>query len=84
MAATIGDLCKIELPKDSRFDRFVGSIVIITPYNEETDKIEYGRLLSTKNGICKFERRDRTTFKIDEADIKDIHLFRSKNYNGGK
>ena len=82
MSTTIGDLCKIELPKDSRFDKFVGYIVRIIPYDEETDKIEYGRLLSTKNGVCKFERRDRTTFKIDGADINEIEIFLSRKYEG--
>lgn len=91
LAATIGDLCNIDvnscgdlLLNMSRFEEYIGKIVKIIPHNLETDKIEYGQLISTRNNACKFKRKDRTTFKIDEQDIKIIEILKSPNYKGGK
>ena len=88
MAATVGDLCNIDVNSCgdllSRFEEYVGKIVKIIPHNLETDKIEYGQLISTRNNVCKFKRKDRTTFKIDEQDMKIIEILKSPNYKGGK
>ena len=80
----IGDICKdiVGKTKLGRFDELVGRIVVITPYNEEVDQTEIGRLLTTRDGICKFERKDRTTFSMAEEDIKKIEIFKSINYVG--
>lgn len=46
----------------------------------EVNQTKLGRLLSIKDGVCKFQRKNGSTFRIDSRDIKSMELFLSKNY----
>ena len=67
------------------YDELVGSVVRIWQHTEIDRELDVGigRLVSiSPKGICKFTRKNGSSFKIDMQDIRDMRLFVSNNYQG--
>ena len=86
---------KLNIPKtilSNDYEALIGKIVLIYSYELESsdeegntrtieaNQSQMGRLLSIKDNICKFQRKDGSTFRIDIRDIREMKLFISKNY----
>jgi hypothetical protein len=78
----------IDIPKTvlgNHWDELVGSVVRIWQHTEIDRDLDVGigRLVSiSPKGICKFTRKNGSSFKIDLQDIRDMRCFISKNYQG--
>lgn len=83
---TIADLNKngeiLYLPKtlDHEYARFMGKIVFVDIYGPEGVNRELGRLIECSGSILIFKKKDGSTFKVDERDVKNIILFLSNKH----
>jgi hypothetical protein len=79
----------VQVPREvlnKGYDELVGDIVFIEQYTEVERDLGLGRLLQiAPTGICKFQRKDGSSFKVDIRDIKSMKRFISKdNYRGNR